>query len=406
MRFDLLFREGVKGRLDKLASEMKEWEGAPRVAEAERIRIRESISSFGHTTEYRPLRIGGVDGSGDFPALAYADSFVYVTVAQGTVYEAALLTGLKEVKVECTTLFEFTWIPEEAERRRRAWDGVFETLAGEPIGNVIKRSDYRLLKAKNSGRVDTQESLLDGLLRPHAADSGNVGIQLRSTAEMGAALRLIGSDLSCDYVLLDGTLSLPMVTRQGVSLFYEHLKRLCCVEARHREIGVFCISKSHGLPSMEVIEQIARDVQGLGASGCAEHWFLRLPVPGEDSWSYSVAEERHLPPPGAVTYLVRFHHNTPVLRLDMDLEYWRAHVRGTDEATTRQNECRIFQALDYASHDQRCYGYPYPIKAGHDRASMTQAERVALRKQIIEAAVRAGMKRSLFRDASLATGHE
>ena len=38
-------------------------------------------------------------------------------------------------------------------------------------------------------------------------------------------------------------------------------------------------------------------------------------------------------------------------------------------------------------------------------ASMTKAERVALRKQVIDAAVRAGMRRSLFRDASRATGH-
>ena len=68
-------------------------------------------------------------------------------------------------------------------------------------------------------------------------------------------------------------------------------------------------------------------------------------------------------------------------------------------------ETKIFEDLDYASHDQRSYGYPYPIKAAHDRASLTQAERIALRKQIIDAAVRSGMKRSLFRDVSKSTGH-
>ena len=72
---------------------------------------------------------------------------------------------------------------------------------------------------------------------------------------------------------------------------------------------------------------------------------------------------------------------------------------------TQANERRLFEDLDYASHDQRCFGYPYPIKAAHDRASMTKTERVALRKQVIDAAVRAGMRRSLFRDASRATGH-
>jgi hypothetical protein len=93
------------------------------------------------------------------------------------------------------------------------------------------------------------------------------------------------------------------------------------------------------------------------------------------------------------------------MRLDMDESYWAQFVKGANAEATRANEQRIFEDLDYASHDQRCYGYPYPIKAGHDRASLSQAERVALRKMIIDAAVAAGMKRSLFRDASLATGH-
>ena len=72
---------------------------------------------------------------------------------------------------------------------------------------------------------------------------------------------------------------------------------------------------------------------------------------------------------------------------------------------TLDNERSIFEDLDYASHDQRAYGYPYPIKAGHDRASLTQAERVALRKMIVEAAVYEGMRPQLFRNVSQATGH-
>jgi hypothetical protein len=100
-----------------------------------------------------------------------------------------------------------------------------------------------------------------------------------------------------------------------------------------------------------------------------------------------------------VTYLVRFHNNIPVLRVDLDYRYWAEHLR--DEVQVRQ----LFEALDYCSHDQRCYGYPYPVKAGHDRASLTEVERMALRKQLIDEAVRAGLKRSLFRNASQATGH-
>jgi NurA-like 5'-3' nuclease len=65
----------------------------------------------------------------------------------------------------------------------------------------------------------------------------------------------------------------------------------------------------------------------------------------------------------------------------------------------------MFSQLDYSSHDQRAYGYPYPIKACHDRVRLSMAERSALKKQIIEAAVARGMKRALFRDASATTGH-
>ena len=293
---------------------------------------------------------------------------------------------------------------EEAEQRRRAWDDAFTDLAALPIGEVIQQSDYRSLKTALSGKATSVEQLVNQLLRPHAHDSGNIAIQLRSLGELGAALRMIKAHNDLNYVLIDGTLSLPLVTRRDVSLYYEHVKRLCCVEATSRGIGLFALSKSHGLPSIELIEQLAKDKSGIEA-GRAEHWYLRLPVPEHDSWSFSLAEGRRLPPAGAVSYLVRFHKNVPVLRLDMDRKFWNQSVVGGSEAETVEAEKKIFQSLDYASHDQRCFGYPYPIKAGHDRASLTSAERRALRKQIIDAAVERGLKRSLFRDASVATGH-
>jgi hypothetical protein len=93
------------------------------------------------------------------------------------------------------------------------------------------------------------------------------------------------------------------------------------------------------------------------------------------------------------------------MRLDVDINYWQQYLRGADDAVTSANEARVFSDLDYASHDQRAFGYPYPIKACHDRTSMKMAERVVLRKQIVDAAVGAGMKRTLFKDVSIATGH-
>lgn len=165
------------------------------------------------------------------------------------------------------------------------------------------------------------------------------------------------------------------------------------------------LSKSHGLPGVEALEDLARELCGLGDRETAEHWYLRIPTQARDGWKLTLTGERRIPPAGAVSYLVRFHKSIPVLRVDMDQVYWEAHIDGADDEETLANERHLFEDLDYASHDQRCFGYPYPIKAAHDRASLTQAERLALRKLVIDAAVRTGMRQSLFRDTSQATGH-
>jgi hypothetical protein len=82
----------------------------------------------------------------------------------------------------------------------------------------------------------------------------------------------------------------------------------------------------------------------------------------------------------------------------MDMGFWCDNVRGATAEETSANEHCIFGSLDYLTHDQRCYGYPYPLRAAHDRALLTAVDREAMRAQIIDAAVRAGMKRSLFRE--------
>lgn len=404
MRFSLHFRQGVRERLQGLADEMREWSEVPRVDEDEAHRIRAAIRPFAHTTQRTNLVVGGVDGSGDYPALSYGDSFVYVTVAHGTRYRDDAVSGLKEQAAADCELLEFSWIPEDDARRPRAIDAAFERMVGEPIESVIAASDYRALKDKFARRSHTVDELRADLIRPHAADAGNLAIQLRSVGELSAALRLIRSEPRPDYVLYDSTLSLPFVSRARSSLFHEHLKRLCCVEARGKGAGFLALSKSHGLPAIERIEQLAAEATS-SEPAQAEHWFMRLPVHTRDGWELKQVEGRNVPPPGAVSYLVRFHRNVPVMRLDVDEAWWVKALQAKDaeEATTRER--KMFEALDYVSHDQRAYGYPYPIKAGHDRASLTEAERVALRKMIIDAAVDAGMNRSLFRNASAATGH-
>jgi hypothetical protein len=406
MRFDLHLRKGIKERLSSLAQQMREHEAAPRVDEFESKRVINAIQPFEHTTAAKDLVVAGADGTGDYPAIAYADSFVYVTLAQATCYEANRLSGLKELDVAPEPVVDFTWIPEDEARRYEAFDAAFLSLSGASPKEVIEASDYRRIKNLESHRTNSVPTLFDRLIRPHASDAGNISVQLRSTGELGAALRVIRGEVRPNLILIDGTLSLPFVSRPDDSLFYEHLKRLCCVEARNKGIGFMALSKSHGLPSVEVIEDLARMKLGIADRQTAEHWFFRVPSKKVDGWDFSLTSGRKLPPPGAVTYLLRLHRSTPLLRLDMDVEFWLGYVQGDSKQKTLDNERRIFGCLDYVSHDQRCFGYPYPIKAAHDRASLTQAERESLRKQIVDAAVREGMKRALFRSASQATGHE
>lgn len=405
MRFDLHLRASLKQQIEELAETMKSWEEQPKMEPDEQARLRSAITFFPHTTSGGNLRIAGVDGSGEFPALMYGDSFVYLSVAQATVYQSDAVNGLREIAPMLQPLVHLTWLPEDKMRSDSSLNEAFVALAGMSLKDVIENSDYARLKATESRKPNDSEYLSRHLIRPHASDTGNLAIQLRSTAETGAALRVIKDAKGLTYILVDGTFSLPLAGQADASLFHEHLKRLCCVEARQRGIGFFALSKSHGFPSIELVENLAREKGELNIGKVPEHWYVRLPRAGQDNWSLTLAEGRRVPPPGAISYLVRFHKTTPVLRLDMDVEFWRFQVKGETEAETMTNEARIFQDLDYASHDQRCYGYPYPVKAAHDRASLTEPERVALRKQVIDTALKVGLKRNLFREASIAIGH-
>ena len=380
-----------------LADEMASWESKPRMDAATEEKIRANIHPFSHTNSAEEFRIAGVDGSGDYPSFSYADSFVYVATASGTVFRTEPLHGLVEEQVLVEPNLELVWLPEDRAKADGQWINAFSSLAGRSVKDVMSHSDYADLKKKHAGT----EAAIEDLVLPRASDTSNCGIQLRSVAEWGTALRLIESDPPCRYVLMDTTLSLPFIKTKNNSLFHEHLKRLCCVRARERAINLFTISKSHGMPSIELIEALAKEVLGLPDGKVAEHWFLRLPAERLDLWTIEgIVEGRQIPPIGSITYLFRLHKNTPVMRLDMDGVWWEKRVKNDPTA-----EQKIFSELDYCGHDQRAYGYPFPIKACHDRTRLSMSERTVLRKQIIDAAVGKGMKRSLFRDASAATGH-
>jgi hypothetical protein len=386
----------MRDRLADVSSRMAAWDQQLPEPPDLRRRLIEAIQPFEHTTTFPNLIMGGVDGTGYFPAVAYGDSFVYASVASSTLYESDAVHGLKEIDRGLEPLVEFTWLTTSATQRTSAMFESFERLVGRSVDDVLSGSDYSSLGRNGRTDLKTRRS---GLIIPPAHDASNVGVQLRTTAELAAALQLIESVSPEALVLTDGTMSLPFVQRDKQSLFFEHLRRFCCVRAQARGVVFAALSKSHGLPSSVRIEEAAREKLGVADP---EHWFMRVPDSTRDGWSPWSSDGPTVPPLGAVSFLIRLHRSTPVMRIDLDARFWGERVRGTDDLELAH---RFFGALDYASHDQRCYGYPYPVKAAHDRGSLTEQERVVLRQQLVDAAVQAGMRRSIFRDASQMTGH-
>lgn len=394
MRFDIHVRQNMRDRLADVSAQMAAWDLEPPTLPDLHRRLIDAIEPFEHTIRASGVFVGGVDGSGDFPAVAYADSFVYASVASAALYESDSVHGLKEIDRGLQPLIEFTWLTASERQRTQSLFESFERLVGRSVDEVLAGSDYAELG--RDGR--SAAARRNGLIVPPAHDAGNVGIQLRTTAELAAALQLIESVPEGALVLTDGTMSLPFVQRDTQSLFFEHLRRFCCVRARARGVCFAAVSKSNGLPSGVGLEDAARKKLGVAAP---EHWFLRVPDAVRDGWSPWPPDGPRVPPAGAVSFIVRLHRSTPIMRVDVDARFWNQQIGGSTNTETNQ----FFGVLDYASHDQRSYGYPYPLKAAHDRGSLTEHERTVLRQQLVEAAVGAGMRRSSFRDPSQLTGH-
>ena len=96
MRYDLSIRESVRTKVTALAKDMVDWEAKPRIQPKEQTWIKDNVKGFVHTTEVDEFRIGGVDGSGDYPSLTYADCYVHLGSAAGVIYKTNNLRGLVE----------------------------------------------------------------------------------------------------------------------------------------------------------------------------------------------------------------------------------------------------------------------------------------------------------------------
>lgn len=405
MRFDIHLRKDVKNQISNIVESICTWNATDSILDKEVEKLSESVVSFDHCAiPDHSFVIVASDGSGDFPCVTYGDSFIYLVTAVARLYETCSEGILKEKFVHEHSLVDFVWMPEDKKQSNKQLDDCFERLLGLSLSDVCKKSDYYSL-AKQLGycKLSSPEELVSTIIHPEAHDSNNIGIQIRTVAELAELVKIINNNYfnteNC-YILEDSTLSLPLLP-SSTSLFFEILKRYLAVLAREKNMVYLTISKSHDMPHMDIIEEILSKKMP-----STEHWFMRIPTKSEDKDIPSFLGARSIPPVGAISYLFKFHKTTQTMRLDMDYAYWKDKIWNKNKSIMRQHEIQIFRDLDFASHDQRCYGYPYPIKACHDMASLTQAERVSLRKQIIDAAIEKGLKRKNFIDPGMQTGHK
>ena len=406
MHFDIHFRTDVVNKIKDVVQDIHTWNVNDTTSVSEIEKLADYVQAFEHCAKPdRPFLIGGADGSGDFPCVAYGDSVVYLVTAMSRLYASSLSGVLAEKNVSEHDFVDFLWLPEDRAKAKYQYRRFFAQLLNETLETICQESDYYQITKAHGGGAPSPVDLIDTLILPPTHEADNIGIQLLNTAEAGALIRLMHtldtSNVAKEpiYLLEDATMALPMVTSKS-TLFFEIAKRYACKLGRDTGITYLTISKSHNMPHMDLIEDMVNQKAPTG-----EHWFMRLPVSQIGEAKLDFLGTRTIPPIGAVTYIFKLHKTTQPMRLDMDFTFWKEHIWSDNKDEMKSKEVQLFRDLDFASHDQRCYGYPYPIKACHDMVSLTNDERVALRKQIIEEAVKAGLKRKNFVDPSILTGH-
>ena len=400
MRFDIHYRNDLTNKISSVVNDMKQWNQETAEDKADFKKITNYAESFSHCVKAsEPFTICGADSSGEFPVTTYNDSYIYLVTALTRLYSAVKEGHLKEEVIEDSNIVDFLWLPEDKQESDKHFETFFENLIQMSLPDLCRESDYLMLRKQITGKNITTQELLSLLLKPNAHDANNVRIHLMTAAELCTIARLMKSNMQPTYLIADTTLTLPLIKQRGC-LFFELVKRYCCQLARTKGSVFMALSKSHNIPHMDrIIEEIAHK------TGSQEHWYLRIPTLEDDNFRPKFLSSRGIPPIGGITYIVRFHKNIPPMRIDFDKYYWKESIWSDDSDLMLKREQRIFGDLDFTTHDQRSYGYPYPVKASHDIVSLTRAEKEALRKQIIDAAERAGLKRQNFTDISLLTGH-
>ncbi|MHA1907623.1 MAG: hypothetical protein ACW98Y_10050 [Candidatus Thorarchaeota archaeon] len=223
--------------------------------------------------------------------------------------------------------------------------------------------------------------------------------ELRTVTELAAVRKVLESNLTPKYMLIDGALSVFLhFVRKYPSMPSGFMLRDVCTLARKKGVIVAAISKNHTIPFAHRIAKMARDNFGDHAK-----WFCQLPSAEDPGGGLHIYEDRtYIPPTLAVPYLFSFSRDNRPSRVDFDRIWWKEKilVHGDSQAT-RANEKAIFQDLEFMSRDARWYGYPVALGLAHTTCKLSY-EDMRLAKEIVDDILRAmnqeGRKASALRE--------
>jgi hypothetical protein len=193
--------------------------------------------------------------------------------------------------------------------------------------------------------------------------------ELRKSSEYAAARKILTSNLSPKYLLLDGAMTIFMhFARQYPSMPSGFMLREMCALARKKGIILCAVSKNHTIPFAHRIAKIAQDKYGDGAK-----WFCHLPCKDDPGGGLHITEKRtYIPPRLAVPYLFSFTQDNRPSRIDFDRIWWLENILVRDDPdATRENERALFQELEFMSRDARWYGYPVALALAHESCKLS-----------------------------------
>jgi hypothetical protein len=223
--------------------------------------------------------------------------------------------------------------------------------------------------------------------------------ELRTVTELAAVRKVLESNLTPKYLLIDGALSVFLhFVRKYPSMPSGFMLRDVCTLARKKGVIVAAVSKNHTIPFAHRIAKMARDNFGDHAK-----WFCQLPSAEDPGGGLHIYEDRtYIPPTLAVPYLFSFSRDNRPSRVDFDRVWWKEKILVPgDSQATRANEKAVFRDLEFMSRDARWYGYPVALGLAHTTCKLSY-EDMRLAKEIVDDILRAmnqeGRKASALRE--------